>query len=202
MADRVIIFDVRRAAESLRARDIKQMCGRAGRAHGQVGDANVHIVLTNEDAYIWKKKFEDDASYEVRSTLNNIETFAFHVISQVVRENITDKESFEYWYDRTLDKFQRIARKEPVPVYEDIAKELHETGSAEFNEETGTIKPRPLGKICAAFYFSPYDVRDWFNNITVLFKKDLLYNDVCQAWALSNVTSAKEWDSDIIKKHT
>lgn len=201
MADRVIIFDIKRAFETLRARDIKQMCGRAGRMHGGK-EANVHIVLSHEDANIWKEKFQDDSSYEVISTLNNIETFVFHVISQIVRGEIHDEDSFHEWYDRTLDKFQREKRGEKVPEFNEIALELHKIGAAEYDEKTKKIKSRPLGRICANFYFSPYDVKDWFNNIFNLYKKDLLYNDVCQAWALANVTSAKEWDSEILKRNT
>jgi len=198
MADRVIIVDVRRAGSSLRPRDTKQMAGRAGRMHGQ-DEADVHIVLANDDAIIWKKKFSDDSSYETRSTLNDISTFAFHVISQVVRKIIYDKKSFLNWYDFTLDKFQRTSRGEKIPVYEDIAQELHDTGSAEFDPETGKIKAKPLGKICAAFYFSPYDVRDWFSNISTLHKKDLLFNDYCQAWAIANLYMAQEWDSEMVR---
>jgi len=200
LADRVIILDVRRANEELRPRDIQQMIGRAGRKHG--GEtADVHFVLQNMDVHRWKSKLDNPGSYEIRSNLNDVSIFAFHVISHIVRGLITDKESFYGWYDRTLDKFQRQSRGEESPKYEDVAKELHSTGSAEYNEETGKIKPKPLGKICAAYYFSPYDVRDWFKNICELHRRDLMFNDAAQAWALANIESAMEWDNDILRKN-
>jgi replicative superfamily II helicase len=201
MADRVVIVDVRRAAEALRPRDIKQMCGRAGRMHGQE-EANVHVILGNDDLMSWKNKFEDNSSYETRSTLSDVSTFAFHAISQIVRGTIHNKETFLGWYDNTLDRFQKQSRSEEIPKYEDVAQELHDTGAAEYDSITGEIKAKPLGKICAAYYFSPYDVRDWFSNITALHKRDLLYHDVCQAWAIANTYMAQEWDSESIRSHT
>lgn len=199
MADRVIIVDVRRANEELRPRDIQQMMGRSGRIHGDRDSSDVHIIVTNDDLQRWKAKLENPSSYEIRSNLNDLSVFSFHVISHIVRGTITNKESFYDWYDRTLDKFQRQERGEKIPDYHEIAQELHSTGSAEYNEDTSEIKPKPLGKICAAYYFSPYDVRDWFANICELNRRDLLWNDACQAWALSNIKSAMEWDNEIIR---
>lgn len=201
MADRVIILDVRRANEELRPRDIQQMMGRSGRIHGESEESDVHIIVTNDDLHRWKAKLDNPASYEIRSNLNDVSVFAFHVISHIVRGIIVDRVSFYDWYDRTLDKFQRESRGEKIPEYHDIAQELHETGCAEYNQETSEIKPKPLGKICAAYYFSPYDVRDWFGNICELNRRDLLWNDACQAWALSNIRSAMEWDNDTIKTY-
>jgi len=199
LADRVIIVDVRRANEELRARDIQQMMGRSGRVHGDSDSSDVHLIVTNDDLNRWKRKLDSPSSYEIRSNLNDVQIFAFHVISHIVREIITDRDSFYEWYNRTLDKFQREQRGEKIPDYHEIAKELHATGSAEYNETTGIIKPKPLGKICAAYYFSPYDVRDWFGNICELNRRDLLLDDACQAWALSNIKSAMEWDNDTIR---
>jgi len=192
MADRVIIFDIRRANEQIKARDVLQMCGRAGRMHGQE-EADVHLVMNTEDMIRWKKIIENPDSYEIRSTLNDLQTFSFHVISQIVRGSITNSDSFHEWYDLTLDKFQRDSRKEEIPNFEDIAKDLHKNGVAKYDEETGIIKAKPLGKICASFYFSPYDIHDWFMNINELHRRDLLWNDYCQAWAFSNIRSAKEF---------
>lgn len=202
MADRVIIVDVRRANEELRPRDIQQMMGRSGRVHGDKDFSDVHLIVSNDDLYKWKKRLENSSSYEIKSNLNDVTTFAFHVISHIVRGIITNKESFYDWYNRTLDKFQRESRSEEIPKYEDIAQELHNTGSAEYNPDTGEIKSKPLGKICAAYYFSPYDVRDWFANICELHRRDLFFNDACQAWALSNIKSAMEWDNEIIRMNT
>ena len=200
MADRVIIFDVRRANEQLKPRDVQQMMGRAGRMHSQ-DSADVHLVLSVGDMIRWKKILNDPASYEVRSNFNDVSVFAFHVISQIVRGSISDAATFSDWYDHTFDKFQRENRGEEVPSFVDIAKELHGTGAANFNEEAGTIEAKPLGKICSAYYFSPYDVRDWFVNINILHKKDLLWHDSCHAWALANINSAKEWENETLKSH-
>lgn len=192
MADRVIIFDVRRANEQIKARDIQQMCGRCGRMHSQE-EADVHLVMTADDMIRWQKILENPASYEIRSTLNDLPTFSFHVISQIVRGIVTNESTFKDWYDLTLDKFQRESRGEPIPDFKDIAEDLHKNGVAKYDEGTGIIEPKPLGKICATFYFSPYDVHDWFVNINELHRRDLLWNDSCQAWALSNIRSAKEF---------
>jgi replicative superfamily II helicase len=201
LADRVIIVDVRRANEELRPRDIQQMMGRSGRVHGKSNESDVHLIVLNRDLVRWKKKLDNPSSYEIRSNLNDVSVFAFHVISHIVRGLITGKDSFYGWYDRTLDKFQRESRGEDIPKYHDIAQELHETGAAEYDATTGEIKPKPLGKICAAYYFSPYDVRDWFRNICELHRRDLMFNDAAQAWALSNITSAMEWDNDVLRMH-
>jgi hypothetical protein len=201
VADRVIIVDVKRANEDLRARDILQMCGRVGRKHGNDA-ADAHFIVLNDDLQKWKNKIENPNSYEIRSNLNDVSTFVFHVINHIVKGIIKDEKTFYLWYNRTLDKFQREARGEPLPKYQDIALELHSIGSAEYNEETGEIKAKSLGKICAAYYFSPYDIRDWFRNICELHRRDLFFNDAAQAWALSNIYSATEWDSESIKTHT
>jgi len=200
VADRVIVLDVRRANEQIKPRDVLQMCGRAGRMHSQE-DADVHLVMCHDDMVRWKKLISDPSAYEIKSNFNDVSTFSFHVISQIVRGDIYDAESFASWYNLTLDRFQREKRGEKIPSFDEIAKELHETGSASYDEKSGKIEAKPLGKICAAYYFSPYDVRDWFTNINRLHKKDLLWNDSCHAWALSNIKSAQEWENDLIRSN-
>jgi len=194
VADRVIVFDVRRANEQLKPRDIQQMLGRCGRMHGQE-EADVHLIMTADDMIRWKKILENPDSYEIRSTLNDLPTFSFHVISQIVRGYVNNSDSFHKWYDLTLDKFQRENRGESIPNFEDIAYDLHKNGVAKYNEKTGIIEAKPLGKICAAYYFSPYDIRDWFVNINELHKRDLLWNDSCHAWVFSNIRSSKEFSN-------
>jgi len=167
-------------------------CGRAGRMHGQE-EADVHLIMNSGDVIRWKKILENASSYEIRSTLNDLQTFSFHIISQIVRGKVRDSNTFHDWYDLTLDKFQREKRGEEIPNFEDIAKDLHKNGVAKYDEETGIIQSKPLGKICAAFYFSPYDIHDWFVNINELYRRDLLWNDYCQAWAFSNIRSSKDF---------
>lgn len=198
MADRVIILDVRRGHEELRPRDVKQMFGRAGRTHGVKKSADVHILVPHDLLDSWQQKINDPASYEVRSYLNRPLAMSFHVISHVVNGEIHDRSSFYEWYERTFDCLQRKTRNEPLPVYENIAEELHKTGTALYDETTKTLRSRPLGRVCTRFYFSPQDVRDWFVNWSRLVERNLLHDDVCQAWALASVTSIVTWETKTI----
>jgi replicative superfamily II helicase len=195
VADRVIIVDVRRANTEVSVRDVKQMFGRAGRIHAEK-HADVHIVLPHELMNVWQTKLNDPKEYEVLSHLNEAAALVFHTVVHVVKGTIKDEQSFGAWYQKTLDCLQRKNRGQAVPTFNAVASELHKTGCARYDEKTCVIEPRPLGRVCARFYFSPYDVHDWFVNLSDLIDKQLTKDDVCQAWALANVTSAVGWDSD------
>ena len=200
MADRVVIVDVSRGNEDLRPRDIKQMFGRAGRVHGKKEYADVHVILSNQKTDEWREKIANESSYEVRSNLHDLKSLVFHAVAQVVRKTVVDESSFYSWYDKTLDAFQRKNREETLPDFRKVAKELHDTGTAFYDEKLNTISPLPLGRVCASYYFSPYDVRDWFVNIMTLSEKRLTNEDVCQEWLLTNIDSNVSWERKDIKE--
>jgi len=200
MADRVIIFDVCRGPIELNAREIKQMSGRAGRKHGESEFSDVHIVLPMKRLNRWKEKMADQKSYEVNSQLSDPHSIAFHVVSRVVRKEIYDKDSFEKWYGKTFDYLQRCRRGLSLPTFEDMAVDLHKTGTCFYEPKDKTIKPRPLGRVCANFYFSPYDVHDWFINFCRLHEYGLLENDNAVEWAIANIRSAVGWESKDVKR--
>jgi replicative superfamily II helicase len=124
----------------------------------------------------------------------------FHLVSQVAAGDVTDERSFEAWYSRTLDKLQRERRGLKQTTFDESAQDLDKTGCAEYDKLKKTIKIKPLGRVCARYYFSPYDVRDWFMNISSLVKKGLLESDTCQEWMIANVSSASSWESDDVRK--
>lgn len=199
MADRVVIVDVKRANEDLRPRDVKQMFGRAGRVHGQREKADVHIIMPERDVDVWIEKLDDESSYEVRSNLHDPKVLVFHVVSQVVNGLIVDETSYYAWYDKTFDCFQRKTRGESTPLFENVMNELRELGAVSYDKDKKLVRPLPLGKVSASFYFSPYNVRDWFLNIIKLNDKRLLENDTCQAWCVANVDGYVGWERRDVK---
>lgn len=195
MADRVIVVGTKRASTEIDPRDMKQMLGRAGRAHGKTAEAHVHIVLPNADVISWQNKMTSEESFEVRSELSDLMTLSFHVVCQVVRKVITDEQSFYDWYNYTLDKIQRDNRGLPLPSYEETMLELQKLGAVELDPETKKVKAKPLGRVAASLYFSPYEVRDWFVNLLTLNDKSYTRYDSCQAWMLANTRGGQGWDS-------
>jgi len=199
LADTVVVVGVTRANEELRPRDIKQMFGRAGRQHGKP-EADAYLVLPENARVPWSNALTSASSFEVRSRLGDEISFMFHFVSQVVSGAVTDQTSFDAWYGRTLDFCQRKTRNEKLTTYEEAAISLHQTSCADYNQQTKKIKPKPLGRVCARYYFSPLDVRDWFVNLSRLHNKSLLKNDTCQEWMIATITSAVNWESEDIKR--
>jgi replicative superfamily II helicase len=198
MADTVIVFGVTRAREEMRPRDIRQMFGRAGRKHGE--ESHAYLLIPRDSADRWEQLLEDPASYEVKSSLSQPDTFLFHFVSQVAAGMVTDETTFKTWYSRTLDKIQKERRGIKLLEFAESAQELDDTGCAEYDPKTNKIKIKPLGRVCSRYYFSPHDVRDWFINTARLVEKGLLESDTCQEWLLANITTAMSWEPEDVRK--
>ena len=142
------------------------------------------IVPDDEQAY-WDQVF--NFPRPVRSVLNDREKLAFHILAEIKNRIITGSDDMFAWYRRSLAFRQGtgpFTEVEARPVLGD----LQRMGMVRENE-SGVFHATGLGYVCAVMYYSPYDIRQWFENFSFLYAHDRAFDDISLAWAIANVPS-------------
>jgi len=141
--------------------NIHQSMGRAGRAgYSSEGDA---IILCEKR----KKNQEEERifkGYKVLSTLNDVNTLCFHILSYIVNGNIKNCNDLLKWYNKTLASIQnsQINQQNAQKVLDNLCGR----GMIKVDKNTGEYVQTKLGEITARMYMSPLDVSDWFKNFS------------------------------------
>ncbi len=180
-ARRVIIVGVHRGLDEVTSMDVQQMCGRSGRYGIDIkGDA--YVLVPSSDKEFWVQRISK--SEDILSRMIQAKTIAFHVITEVVRGVINNRDELQAWYERSLAYFQRTARLF-VDNIADI--EAYLTDCNAMKIEDGIYIPTNLGRIAAWMYFKPHDVKHWFNAFSMAHEQriNIEWDAVWLAWALS-----------------
>lgn len=141
--------------------DIWQAVGRAGRA-GYANEGDAIIVVPQSD----RKKEEDRIfkSYKIMSTLNDLNTLMFHVLSYISNGHIRNAKDLYTWYHKTLSSVQKNH------ITEALSQKVLDSLVARrmIFESEGVYEATKLGRITAHMYMSPLDVSDWYVNFSKL----------------------------------
>lgn len=139
--------------------DIRQAVGRAGRlGYSNKGDAYVFAPSSE----LVKERTRIFSDYKIESTLNKIDTLAFHILSYVVDGTIRTKEDFTKWYEKTLAFVQAGTIGEERA--EKILGALSRRHMIKKSEDQ--YFPTKLGGITSRMYMCPFTVYDWFINFS------------------------------------
>ena len=175
----VIILGIHRGIQLVEVLDIKQMCGRSGRVGlDPKGDAHILLPESKLDHYIkWCKNIPP-----ITSTFNEEGILAFHVVSEICEEEVTDFNSLMKWYNRSLAAFQHdFVDKEQVKALIDKLEKYKIIDVID-----NKYKITKLGQVAAHLYFNPYSIAGWYFNFNKIFKENIV-NDYSISWALANI---------------
>jgi replicative superfamily II helicase len=145
--------------------DVHQAIGRAGRlGYSEKGDARIFIPSTDLHAE-GQRIF---GSYEVRSTLNDVNVMMFHILAYIDNGHIKTAQQLYDWHDRTLASVQKkrlgvevFTLKTAQNVLENL--EMRKMIKKDEKNEYSTTE---IGQVTARMYMSPLDVSDWFKNFS------------------------------------
>jgi len=186
-ARRVIILGVHRGVEEVESHDIIQMVGRSGRyGIDPMGDA--YILVPESKVHEYKQKYSQ--SRKIQSQLLSIsgshhKTLAFHLVSAIFQGEVSTVEDVHKWFERSLAHFQSLVLNHDVV---DSTVELL-TKCGAIGVEDGKLFARPVGRVSAMFYVSPFDVSSYYFNFRRLFEGGFEADDVRISFALANIDS-------------
>lgn len=141
--------------------NIHQSMGRAGRA-GYANEGDAIIICEKKKREQERKRIFD--GYRVDSTLNDVNTLCFHILSYLVNGHIKNSDDLLAWYDKTLASIQnpQINKENAQKVLDNLASR----GMIKFDKDNNEYVATRLGDITARMYLSPLDVSDWFKNFS------------------------------------
>jgi helicase len=176
---RCVIVGVHRGLNEVDPIDIKQEVGRCGRLGlDDIGDA--HILLP--ESKFTRYKFWCQNIPPIKSTMNKIDTVAFHIISEISEGEVRDIKTLMDWYNRSLAAFQNdfLDSADAYSVLSSLVK------SGALEKQDDIYKVTNLGKIASWLYYSPYTISSWYENFKYVFSKEKV-DDLDISWALANI---------------
>ena len=178
-ARRVIIVGIHRGRDEVETYNITQMIGRSGRL-GIDPRGDAYILLPNSEA----KKHRDRLNTPQKITskiLDKPRNLAFHLVSEIHHEDITNFDQIKVWFERSLAYFQnRILNQTYLKeLFEELIKReiVH--------DDEGVLSASSVGRISSIFYYSPFDVADLRRNFYFLFLHNKHEDDMHVALALA-----------------
>lgn len=187
-ARRVIVVGVHRGLSEVSSNDIQQFCGRAGRPqYDDCGDAYILLPETEIGHYVQKLQKLQKIQSQMLGEKDDFKTLAFHLVSEIYYEEVKTREDIYSWFENTLAFFQ--SQELPEHIVDKVVDSLLKCNA--IYEENGIFSITSLGKISSLFYYSPFDVYDFYKNFTKLFEENNENNDYWLAYSLGNVDSHK-----------
>jgi replicative superfamily II helicase len=187
-ARRVIVLGVHRGMSEVASYDVAQEVGRAGRPrYDPVGDAYVLLPESKYDLHVARLKNQARIESQMLADVNGRhKTLAFHLVNEIARERVTERDHVRLWYGRTLASFQSHELDEAV--VNDTVELLRKCGAV--REEQGKLKATGIGKVASLFYFTPFDVSDLRRNLSVYFDGEFR-DDLALSLALGNTDTSR-----------
>jgi len=179
MAGKVIVVGTKRGNQAIPVSELKQMMGRAGRAHdGSVCYA--HVIVEEERESKVRHDMDDESGMKVSSVIGNLDDVAFHLLPEICGGRVKDLPTAKAWFSRSLYEAQgKTCSMEQAFSYLEEVKAIVRNGPY--------VTATPLGATATSFYFHPADALGWMLNFTELFEMGLENDEVAPAWALGNV---------------
>ncbi len=189
---RVIILGVHRGMNEVESYDIFQMAGRAGRpGFDDRGDVYILIPERDFDKHVDRlsspKNIESQLLVSTGKEDPHYKNLAFHIVSEIHRGNIKNKEDMNDWYSKSLAYFQYKELDDNIA--DKTIDLLMRVGAIKENE--GEYEVSSVGKVSSILYYSPFDVADLRRNFRFLFSNGKEYDDIFLSVALGNVDSIR-----------
>lgn len=184
---RVIVLGVHRGVPEVPTYDIFQMIGRAGRpAYDPAGDAYILVPQSQGAAWRAKLKAQQRIDSQLMENVGGIyKTMAFHVVSEIYHESITNMDEMRKWYERTLAHFQ--SKELDDAVAESVIESLKKCFAIKVEDDEFSVST--IGKVSSLFYFSPFDTSNLNKNFGDVFKGGKEGDDLRISVALGNIDS-------------
>jgi replicative superfamily II helicase len=141
--------------------NINQAIGRAGRS-GWSDTGRAYIIVAAHKKDDEQKRIFSD--YKIESTLTDVNTLMFHVLSYINDGVIKNAEHLYDWHKKTLASVQ--GQELTLETSEKVLKALAAKKMIVLKEDG--YRTNDLGKITSQMYMSPLDVGDWFENFSKL----------------------------------
>jgi replicative superfamily II helicase len=179
-AGHVVITAASNAGGDIRAYELNQFAGRAGRPQFET-EGHAHFLLPAAEMDYHINRIENGEP--VCSQLKTVNDVALHFLGAMYIGRIRTSDDFIHWFQRTLRNYQN-----PIPlltlheILADIISEMEVRGMIK-KEEDGNLKLRKRGMICAQMGIDPYYLFELVCN----FQKYLAFpnpNDIALAKAL------------------
>lgn len=184
MADVVIVAGTKRGNDFVPVLEIKQMIGRAGRKHGG-GECLAHVIVEDDRASEIQSGIDHGTNMEVHSSFGSIDKLFFHLMPEIASGRVSNVESAEAWFSRSLAFRQDSKKINFQKVFNGMEKE------GAIHQVAGVVKPTKVGIIASDLYFHPGDVQAWRENFGRIFEMGLENDTSAIAWALGTRTHTK-----------
>jgi helicase len=183
---RVIVVGINRGLSYVENSSIMQMCGRAGRPRfDKKGDAYILLPESNLDSLKNKiSKVENINSQLLACENGQYKTLSFHLVNEIYNNNIKNLDDVHNWYERTLASYQ--SKEIDSLILDSTINNLKNRSI--IIEKDGRLKTTNVGKIASIFYYPPFDVADFKNNLKLYYRLDV-NNDYFLSFILANVDS-------------
>jgi len=184
-ARNVISVGVHRGLTEIDELDLIQMAGRAGRPQYD-DEGDVYFLVPKQEMSKWKSVIENPK--DIISGLKRIDALAFHILGAIhVGDIYKSEDSFE-WYKRSLAHLQ--SSEFTAEDLEEVLDSLLQRDMVTHSSDDKLILTG-LGKVSVFFYFSPYDVYEWYSNFKKIMEIDVsaLNNDYLISWAMASIPS-------------
>lgn len=176
-ARNVVITGVHRGINEVDELDIIQMAGRAGRL-GVDPEGDCYLICDSE--YKWKNTIANPRN--VISTMLEKGVLGFHILAEVKNGEITDKESLDVWFARTLARIQINSESIDPELVETVLVELIEWNMLKVTN--GKYEITRLGRVSASLYYWPADVNHWSRGFGTIDQHNLWDSDLALSYVL------------------
>jgi helicase len=181
---RVIVAGIHRGLSLVESSNIMQMCGRAGRPrYDKKGDA--YILLPESQIDSLKKdicKVEKINSQLLVCENGQYKVLSFHLVNEIYNSNILNANDVHDWYEKTLCCSQ--SKDIDSLILDSTINNLKNKNI--IIEKDNKLKTTNVGKISSIFYYSPFDVADFKNNLKLYYKYDI-ESDYFLSFILANI---------------
>lgn len=178
-ARRVMILDSKRGLTTVHPYDIKQMGGRAGRP-GIDPCGDVHWICGSVEQYECKRTI--DQMPKAESLMFDLDTFAFHIVTEIAEGQVRTRQHVIDWYNRCLAAHQGAQVTEQW--INDLINKLIEVQA--ITENNSILTSTNLGRVASWLYFSPFDVWNWHCNLKAV-ANSKREDDAAIAWMWGSV---------------
>lgn len=199
MIEKVLILGIRRGGSLIPSSEIQQMIGRCGRSYTESGEAT---LIVPEKELSLAEEYLHSPPEPISSTMNEVENAAFHCIPAIYQNKITNQETFDRWYKRTLAAVQGKF------IYWETVKDYLVEKECLYSNSTG-ISLTELGKVSYWFYYSPERLWVLKNKLLVLMNEQLQKDEFAFSWLLAyqhravgevNVQEVAEYKSSVAER--
>lgn len=165
---------------------ITHNCGRSGRPrYDPAGDAYILLPASNfEDHKERIRKPRPILSQMLEEKGSQYKMLAFHIVSEIYKEQVKTREDVKEWFKRSLACWQQ-ADDLPPDIIDHMLDSLRKCGA--IWEEDGIIVVTAVGKVASLFYYSPFDVADLKRNFNLVFERRKENDDLWVSMALGNL---------------